>query len=54
MHRAMIDVVDALDPEELVAVARFLGGMIEAVELADADAHGVAADATRERERTTT
>jgi DNA-binding MarR family transcriptional regulator len=53
MHRAMIDVVDALDPEELVAVARFLGGMIEAVEFADADAHGDAAGAIREGERTT-
>jgi DNA-binding MarR family transcriptional regulator len=53
MHRAMIDVADSLDPVELVAVARFLGGMIEAVELADADAHGVAADAAREGERTT-
>ncbi|GAA4061917.1 MarR family transcriptional regulator [Agromyces indicus] len=39
MHRAMIDVADALEPQELVAVARFLSGMIEAVELADADAH---------------
>lgn len=39
MHRAMIDVADSLEPQELVAVARFLSGMIEAVELADVDAH---------------
>jgi DNA-binding MarR family transcriptional regulator len=39
MHRGMIDVADSLDPNELVAVARFLTGMIEAVELADVDGH---------------
>jgi DNA-binding MarR family transcriptional regulator len=40
MHRAMIDVADALEPQELVAVARFLSGMVRAVELADADGRG--------------
>lgn len=38
MHRAMIDVADALEPQELVAVARFLSGMIDAVELIDTHA----------------
>ena len=35
MHRAMIDVADSLEPDELRAVARFLAGMIDAVALAD-------------------
>ena len=37
MHRAMIDVADSLDPDELRAVARFLAGMIDAVALAETD-----------------
>ena len=37
MHRAMIDVADSLQPDELRAVARFLAGMIDAVALAETD-----------------
>lgn len=37
MHRAMIDVADSLEPDELRAVARFLAGMIDAVALAETD-----------------
>lgn len=37
MHRAMIDVADSLDLDELRAVARFLAGMIDAVALAETD-----------------
>lgn len=39
MHRAMIDAADALDPDELRTVARFLTAMIDAVALAEQDAH---------------
>ncbi|GAA2043568.1 hypothetical protein GCM10009819_32770 [Agromyces tropicus] len=46
MHRAMIDVADGLDQRELDVVARFLAGMIDALELVEEhhehghDAHG--------------
>ena len=39
MHRAMIDVADSLDPTSYGPVARFLAGMIDAVALAEEDAH---------------
>jgi DNA-binding MarR family transcriptional regulator len=35
MHQAMIEVADGLDPRELGIVARFLAGMIEALELVE-------------------
>lgn len=53
MHRGMIDVADSLDPNELVAVARFLTGMIEAVELADVDGHATHAVEASAGERQT-
>ncbi|RXZ48348.1 MarR family winged helix-turn-helix transcriptional regulator [Agromyces binzhouensis] len=44
MHRAMIEVADGLDQDELAVVARLLAGMIEALELVDPHAEAEEAD----------
>ncbi|WP_430645878.1 MarR family winged helix-turn-helix transcriptional regulator [Agromyces sp. GXS1127] len=44
MHQAMIEVADGLAPDELAVVARFLAGMIEAMELVETHAHDPAGE----------